>query len=107
MNSCLPTDRALVQVSGDEAEAFLNRLVTRNIAGMAQGEARYAALLSPQGKLAVDFLVYRRADGFLLDAPASEAAALAKKLTLFKRGGRDLGRHARGNAGAGVPRPPA
>ena len=87
MNSCL-LDRALIGVSddnsGDVAEAFLNRLVTRNVAGMAPGEARFAALLSPQGKLAVDFLVYRRADGFLLDAPVSEAAALAKKLNLFK-----------------------
>lgn len=84
VNNCVLPDRAILLVEGDEAEALLNRLVTRNVAGMVEGEARYAALLSPQGKLAVDFLVYRRADGFLLDCPASEAEALAKKLTLFK-----------------------
>ena len=76
--------RVLILVSGEEAEALLNRLVTRNLAGMRDGEARYAALLTPQGKLLVDFLVYRRADGFLLDTPASEAEALAKKLNMFK-----------------------
>ena len=81
--SLLP-DRALLLVSGEEAEALLNRLFTRNLAGMHDGEARYAALLTPQGKLMVDFLVSRRADDFLLDAPASEAKALAKKLTMFK-----------------------
>ena len=81
--SLLP-DRSLLLVSGEEAEALLNRLVTRNLAGMHTGEARYAALLTPQGKLLVDFLVYRRADGFLLDAPASEVEALAKKLNMFK-----------------------
>ena len=84
MPSCLLPDRALLLVSGDEAETLLNRLFTRTVAGMATGEARYAALLSPQGKLQVDFLVYRTADGFLLDAPSSEAEALAKKLTMFK-----------------------
>jgi folate-binding protein YgfZ len=81
--SLLP-DRALLLVSGEEAEALLNRLVTRNLAGMRDGEARYAALLTPQGKLLVDFFVYRRPEGFLLDAPASEAEALGKKLTMFK-----------------------
>ena len=84
METCLLADRAVLLVEGDEAEALLNRLVTRNVAGMRAGEARYAALLSPQGKLAVDFLVYRRADGFLLDCPTSEAEALTKKLTLFR-----------------------
>ncbi len=84
MAHSLLTDRALLLVSGEEAEALLNRLFTRNVAGMRVGEARYAALLTPQGKLMVDFLVYRRADGFLLDTPASEAEALAKKLTMFK-----------------------
>jgi folate-binding protein YgfZ len=81
--SLLP-DRALLLVSGEEAEALLNRLFTRSMTGMEVGEARYSALLTPQGKLQFDFLVYRRADGFLLDAPARDAEALAKKLTMFK-----------------------
>ncbi len=84
MDQCLLPDRALIEVSGDEAESLLNRLVTRNLAGMTRGEARYAALLSPQGKLMVDFFAYRRADGFLLDCPADLAADLAKKLNMFK-----------------------
>ena len=88
MPSCQLLDRAVLQVSskgsGKEAETLLNRLFTRTVAGMATGEARYAALLSPQGKLQVDFLVYRTAEGFLLEAPSSEAEALAKKLTMFK-----------------------
>ena len=88
MPRCLLADRALLQVasdgSGAEAEALLNRLFTRNLAGMAEGEARYAALLSPQGKLLFDFLVYRIGAGFLLDCPAGQAEELAKKLTMFK-----------------------
>ena len=81
--SLLP-DRAIVAVTGDDAESLLNRLVTNSVLGMAPNEARYAALLSPQGKLLFDFLVYRRPHGFWLDAPVDRAGELARKLTLFK-----------------------
>ena len=81
---CRLDDRAILGVSGEDAEGFLNRLLTRNLLGMAQGEARYAALLSPQGKLLFDLLVYARAPGFWLDVAADRAADLARKLTMFK-----------------------
>ncbi len=78
------SDRAIVAVSGADAEALLNRLVTRSTTAMAPSECRYAALLSPQGKLLFDFLIYRRPAGFWLDVPAEQAAELARKLTLFR-----------------------
>ena len=84
MPHCLLPDRAIVAVTGEDAESLLNRLVTKSVLAMEAHETRYAALLSPQGKLLFDFLVYRRADGFWLDAPADQAAELARKLTLFK-----------------------
>ena len=84
MHECLLPDRAILMVSGDDAEALLNRLLTRDVAGMAAAEARYAALLSPQGKLLVDFLVWRREDGFLLDCPRDLVEDLARKFTMFK-----------------------
>jgi len=84
MHQCLLPDRAILMVSGDDAEAFLNRLITRDVTSMELDEARYAALLSPQGKLQFDFLVWRRADGFLLDCARGQVEDLAKKLTLFK-----------------------
>lgn len=84
MSLSLLADRSIVAVTGDEAEALLNRLFTRNIAAMEPGEARYAALLSPQGKLLSDFFVYRRDGGFWLDVARPLAADLAKKLTMFR-----------------------
>ena len=84
MIGCLLADRGIVAVSGDDAESLLNRLFTKNMLDMRAGSARYAALLSPQGKLLIDFLVYRRPDGFWLDVAKTQAADLAKKLTLFK-----------------------
>ena len=84
MHQCLLPDRAIVMVTGEEAEALLNRLFTRDLLGLTEGEARYAALLSPQGKLQFDLFVWRRPDGFWIDCAKDQAADLAKKLTMFK-----------------------
>lgn len=84
MSTCLLSDRAIIAVSGADAEALLNRLFTNSVLGMATGEARYAALLSPQGKLLHDFFVFKRDNAFWLDCRRDQAAELAKKLTMFR-----------------------
>jgi folate-binding protein YgfZ len=77
-------DRGLVRVSGPEAMHFLQNLLTRDVEGLTTGEAAFAALLTPQGKILFDFLVLKDADGFLLDTPASQAAALVKRLGFYR-----------------------
>ncbi len=84
MTSSLLPDRGVLAVTGDDAESFLNRMVTNSVLAMPPGSARFAALLSPQGKLLFDFFVVRHADGFLVDCPREQAADLAKKLTMFR-----------------------
>ena len=84
MSVSLLPDRAILFVSGDDAEGLLNRLFTNSVLAMPDGTARYAALLSPQGKLTIDFFVVKRPDGFWIDAPGSLAPELLKKLTMFK-----------------------
>lgn len=81
--------RGVVEVAGLEARALLQRLVTNDIETLAPAEARYAALLTPQGKILVDFFVVSapvpdEPERFLLDCPATLAADLAKKLTLYR-----------------------
>ena len=79
-------DRAVVGVGGEEARSFLQRLVTNDVDKLAAGEARYAALLTPQGKIITDFLVLALPgeEGFWLDMPAVNAAELVKRLTLYR-----------------------
>jgi tRNA-modifying protein YgfZ len=88
MGSSLLADRGVVKVIGGEAKAFLHRLVTNNVLAIQLGEARYAALLTPQGKLMFDFLVVPVAGGpepaFYLDCPAPQVQDLAKRLNLHK-----------------------
>ena len=84
MSSCLLPDRGIVAVSGEDAETLLNRLFTNSMRDMAPGTARYAALLSPQGKLLFDFFVFRRPDAFWIDCVRDHAPDLARRLTMFK-----------------------
>jgi tRNA-modifying protein YgfZ len=82
--AALLTDRAVLEVAGEDREHFLQGLVTNDVAGLQEGEARFAGLLTPQGKILFDFFIARRGDSFLLDCPASMAADLLKRLTLYK-----------------------
>ena len=84
MPHTLLADRAIVSVTGDEAEALLNRLFTNSVLAMEVGQMRYAALLSPQGKLLFDVLVARDREAFLLDCRRDQAAGLAGKLAMFR-----------------------
>jgi tRNA-modifying protein YgfZ len=78
-------DRGVVEVSGEDAAKFLHNLVTNDVAGLAPGAARFAALLTPQGKILYDFVVFALEGGrFLLDCPLSLAADLEKRLTMYR-----------------------
>ncbi len=77
-------DRATLHLSGEEAKPFLQNLVTADLDKLAPGEARPAALLTPQGKILFDFLVSLTPDGLRLDVAAGARGDLAKRLTLYK-----------------------
>jgi tRNA-modifying protein YgfZ len=81
-------DRGVVSVAGADAASFLQGLLTNDVEGLGPSEARYAALLTPQGKILFDMIVVRApdADGaaYLLDCSAAQAADLAKRLGFYK-----------------------
>jgi folate-binding protein YgfZ len=87
MKAALLSDRSVLRISGDPARHFLNNLVTSQIEMLAPGDARYAALLTPQGKIVADFLVVAAPEsegGFYIDCPAELAAELVQKLTFYR-----------------------
>ncbi len=85
-NAVWLSDRGLVRVSGPEAAPFLQGILTNDVEKLAPCEARYAALLTPQGKILFDFLVVRLPGegGFVLDCDHAQAAALLKRLSFYK-----------------------
>jgi hypothetical protein len=88
MQAALLPDRGVVKVIGDDARRFLNGLVTNDMAKAAPGKPRFAALLTPQGKIIVDFIVAEApaedGGGFFLDCPRALASALMEKLNFYK-----------------------
>ena len=78
------SDRALVRLSGDDAEELLQRLITTDLEDVPEGQAGYGALLAPQGKILFDFLLVREPDAFLFDLDRSISDAFVKKMTLYR-----------------------
>jgi folate-binding protein YgfZ len=78
-------DRALIRLSAtDETEnvtEFLQGLVTSDVTGPLPV---WTALLTPQGKVLFDFIVWPSGDDLLLDCEAAAAEALLKRLSLYR-----------------------
>ena len=75
--------RTILEITGSEAESFLQGLVTNDIAKLDQGLV-YAAILTPQGKYLADFFLARRGDTILLDVDASLGPQLMQRLNMYK-----------------------
>jgi len=77
--------RAIVTVSGPEAESFLQNLITTDLGKLAPGEVLPGALLTPQGKILFDFLVSRDGEAAIrLETGVEQGEGLLKRLTMYK-----------------------
>jgi hypothetical protein len=78
-------DRGIIALSGPDARAFLQGLITNDIDALAPEKPIYAALLTPQGKILFDFLIVDDGAGTIfLDCPAVSRDALAKRLSMYR-----------------------
>lgn len=73
-------DRAVLKISGPDAETWLEGLITNNLIS----DLTFAALLTPQGKIIADFFVHRRGEGFLLETARKFEDGLLKRLKMYK-----------------------
>jgi tRNA-modifying protein YgfZ len=80
----LLSERAVIEVPGEDRVAFLQGLVSNDVAEAAPGRAVWAALLTPQGKYLADFFVFADGDRLLLDAEHAQAPMLLQRLTRFR-----------------------
>jgi folate-binding protein YgfZ len=88
MKAAFLPDRGVVKVSGETARDFLNGLITTDTTRVQPGLGRFGALLTPQGKITVDFLITEapsgHGGGFLIDCPKALAQTLADKLSFYR-----------------------
>jgi len=88
MQAALLSDRSVVKVDGPDARRFLNGLLTTEIETLTPETPRFAALLTPQGKILFDGIVVAvpPSDGtaLFIDCPRALAADLVRRLNFYK-----------------------
>jgi len=77
-------DRSLIRIAGPDSQDFLQALITTDVAAIPPQEARPGALLTPQGKILFDFLIWRDSDGFVIETDFAQRDAFVKRLTMYK-----------------------
>ncbi|TAJ72298.1 MAG: folate-binding protein [Phenylobacterium sp.] len=76
--------RSLIALGGPDWRSFLQGLITQDVETLAPGEARFGALLTPQGRLLFDLFVVGRAEGAWLDVEAQHRDAILQRLGLYR-----------------------
>jgi folate-binding protein YgfZ len=88
MQASLLLDRGVVKVDGADARRFLNGLFTSDIEALTPETPRFAALLTPQGKILFDGIIAAvpPADGtaLFIDCPRALALGLVERLNFYK-----------------------
>ena len=78
-------DTGFISVSGDDACVFLQSIITANVATLAVSACRPSALLTPQGRVLIDMMVYRPAtDKFILRCDSTRRDDLFNRLRRYR-----------------------
>ncbi len=73
----------LLHFSGDDAQLFLNNLLSSDIKHQQPGQAQYSSFSTPKGRMLASMLVIRSESGFLIQLPASLREAMQRKLSMY------------------------
>ena len=86
--------RAILELTGLQVSAFLQDILTADIASLTTGEMRQSCLLSPQGRVLIEMTIYQgpktdeskdsAQEVIWIACDASQIDELAQKLTLYK-----------------------
>lgn len=83
-NFALLDDRGVLAVSGADNRVFLQGLVSNDIDKVGPARARYAALLTAQGKYLHDFMTIEAGEAIWLEAEAGRLGDLKRRLSLYR-----------------------
>lgn len=78
-----PAGLGLIRVSGDDAASFLHSQLTSAVDDLSPAGARLAGFCSAKGRLQASFLMWRDAEGIVLQISADIQPAIQKRLTMF------------------------
>ena len=77
-------NRGVLRLEGPDREAFLQGLVTNNVASATPDNAVYACLLTPQGKFLHDFFLAPDGEALLIECEGDRAEDLLRRLKMYK-----------------------
>lgn len=84
LNGFTDERRIALSVTGKDARALLQDLVTNDLDRLAADNLVYAALLTPQGKYLFDFFIGLDGDDLFIDVARDQAPALAQRLAMYR-----------------------
>ena len=74
-----------ITVRGDESVDFLQSILTANVETLAVGDCRPGALLTPQGRILIDMMIYRSApDSYILRTDSARSDDLFNRLRRYR-----------------------
>ncbi len=91
---CSVENRGVLLIQGDDAVSFLDRVVTCSVSNLNDRHAGTGALLTPQGKINSDFLIFKDKDTLYLDTHVDQIDNLSKQFRMLKMRARVEIRHA-------------
>ena len=77
-------DRALIRIGGPDWRSFLQGLLTQDVETLEPGACRFAAMLTPQGKLLFDMFLHGIEGGVILEVQTAQRDALVQRLTIYR-----------------------
>ena len=77
-------DRAILYVNGEDANEFLQNLISNNINKVNDENSCFTSLLSPQGKFLYEFIIVKHKTGFFIDCEKAQVDGLYKQLNIYK-----------------------
>src|SRR5215469_8933684 len=77
-------DRGVLAITGPDRRSFLQGLVSNDVDKVTPTQARYAALLTAQGKYLHDFTMAQLDEAILIDAEAARLADLKRRLSVYR-----------------------
>jgi hypothetical protein len=77
-------DRGILAVSGADRQTFLQGLVSNDVEKVGPAQARYAALLTAQGKYLHDFMMIEFDGALWLEAEALRLSDLKRRLSIYR-----------------------
>jgi len=77
-------DRGILAVSGTDRRIFLQGLVSNDVERIGTAQARYAALLTAQGKYLHDFIMIESDEAIWLESEARRVGELKRRLSIYR-----------------------